>query len=143
MHQLLAEGAEIKAFDPAAIGRAREVFGSQIEFAQSAYEVAEGSDALLVLTDWEEFAHLDLNVIREKLKYPIVVDGRNLYNRQTMAEAGLIYYSVGRTPAGLEHLTGAALARVAERQPCYAARHATRAQEPRHHVANDANPSNR
>jgi UDPglucose 6-dehydrogenase len=112
MQQLLAEGAEIKAFDPAALNRAREVFGSRIVFAQSAYEVAEGSDALLVLTDWEEFAHLDLNLIREKLKYPIVIDGRNLYNQHDMANAGLIYYSVGRPPVGLEQLTEAALGRV-------------------------------
>jgi UDPglucose 6-dehydrogenase len=66
---------------------------------------------LLVLTDWEEFAHLDLNLIRGKLKYPIVVDGRNLYAPQAMANAGLIYHSVGRTPVRLERLAEAAVGR--------------------------------
>ncbi len=111
IQQLLAEGAEIKAFDPAAMSRAQEIFGSQIAFADSAYDVADGSDALLLLTDWEEFAHLDLNLIREKLKYPIVVDGRNLYAPQAMANAGLIYHSVGRTPVRLERLTEAPVGR--------------------------------
>jgi UDPglucose 6-dehydrogenase len=111
IHRLLAEGADIKAFDPAAMGRAKEVFGSNISFVQNAYDVVEGSDALLVLTDWEEFAHLDLNIIREKLTYPIVIDGRNLYSQQSMANAGLIYYSVGREPVRLERLTEASLGR--------------------------------
>jgi UDPglucose 6-dehydrogenase len=109
IQELLAEGAEIKVFDPAAMGRAREIFGSQITFARDAYEVASKSDGLLILTDWEEFSQLDLQVIREKLTYPIVIDGRNLYNKERMAEAGLIYHSVGRPSVNLERLTEASL----------------------------------
>lgn len=107
--QLLAEGAEVKTYDPAAMRRAHEIFGSQIVFAENAYDAADGCDALLLLTDWEEFTHLDLNLIREKLKYPIVIDGRNLYTPQTMANAGLVYHSIGRTPVRMEHLTEAPL----------------------------------
>ena len=55
-----------------------------------------GSDALLILTEWKEFASLNLNRVRDLLKYPIVIDGRNLYNPSEVADAGLIYYSVGR-----------------------------------------------
>ncbi|HYU47263.1 MAG TPA: UDP-glucose/GDP-mannose dehydrogenase family protein [Terriglobales bacterium] len=107
IHELLAEGAEVKAFDPAATGRARQIFGSQVTFANDAYEVADNSDALLILTDWEEFSELDLNVIREKLNYPIVIDGRNLYNRQKMSKAGLVYHSIGRPSVDLERLAAA------------------------------------
>jgi UDPglucose 6-dehydrogenase len=96
IHQLLAEGAVIKVFDPAAMDRARSLFGSQVSFAEDPYEAAEHADALLILTDWEEFSHLDLNVLRGKLNYPIVIDGRNLYNPHKMAEAGLTYHSIGR-----------------------------------------------
>jgi len=104
IQDLLAEGAEIKAYDPAAMGRARKLFGPQVSFVKNAYEAAEKSDGLLILTEWEEFAQLDLDMIREKLNYPIIIDGRNLYRRQQMLEAGLIYHSIGRPPANLERL---------------------------------------
>src|SRR5258706_4840870 len=60
------------------------------------YGAAEGCDALLVLTEWKEFANLDLDRVRSVLKYPIVIDGRNLYDPKEMADAGLLYYSIGR-----------------------------------------------
>jgi UDPglucose 6-dehydrogenase len=107
IHELLAEGAGVKAFDPAAAGRARQIFGSQVTLAKDAYEAADGSDALLILTDWEEFSDLDLNAIRERLNYPIVIDGRNLYKPQEMNEAGLVYHSIGRPSVNLERLAAA------------------------------------
>src|ERR1700758_5559519 len=76
---LLQEGCKITAYDPAAMERAREAVPSGITFANSAYEAAHGADALLILTEWEEFANLDLTRVRRELKYPIVIDGRNLY----------------------------------------------------------------
>ena len=76
--------------------RAKEVIPSGLTFANSAYEAAHGSDALVILTEWEEFANLDLNRLRQELKYPIVIDGRNLYDPEVMAAHGFTYYSVGR-----------------------------------------------
>src|SRR5712691_5093729 len=96
---LLQEGCQISAYDPAAMDRAREVLNSRVEFAGSAYEAATGADALLILTEWEEFALLDLERLNEKLKYPIVIDCRNLYHPDVMAQHGFTYYSVGRLPA--------------------------------------------
>ena len=96
---LLQEGCKITAYDPAAMERAQEVMNSGIKFADSAYEAATGADALLILTEWEEFANLDLDRLNQELKYPIVIDGRNLYDPEVMAAHGFTYYSVGR--AGL------------------------------------------
>jgi len=93
---LLQEGSKITAYDPAAMERTQETMSSGITFANSAYEAAHGTDALLILTEWEEFANLDLNRLRNELKYPIVIDGRNLYDPEVMAAHGFTYYSVGR-----------------------------------------------
>ncbi|MGO8795899.1 MAG: UDP-glucose dehydrogenase family protein [Candidatus Sulfotelmatobacter sp.] len=107
---LLQEGCKITAYDPAAMERAQEVMASGIKFASSAYEAAHAADALLILTEWEEFANLDLPRLRQELKYPIVIDGRNLYDPEAMAAQGFTYYSVGRAathpedaPAGLKN----------------------------------------
>jgi UDPglucose 6-dehydrogenase len=99
---LLQEGCTIAAYDPAAMDRAREVLNSKAEFVDNPYEAASGADALLILTEWEEFATLDLDLVQQRLKYPIVIDGRNLYEPAAMAARGFTYYSVGRsaeTPA--------------------------------------------
>jgi len=93
---LLQEGCKITAYDPAAMDRTREVIGSSIKFANSAYEASHDADALLILTEWEEFANLDLKRIRQELRYPIVIDGRNLYDPEVMAAQGFTYYSIGR-----------------------------------------------
>ena len=93
---LLQEGCQIATYDPAAASRAREVLNSSVEFANSPYEAAAGADALLILTEWEEFALLDLDRLHKKLKYPIVIDGRNLYDPGMMAARGFTYYSIGR-----------------------------------------------
>ena len=73
-------------------------------YATDPYAVAAQSDALIILTEWKEFASLDLHKLRSLLKYPIVIDGRNLYDPKRMAEAGLMYHSIGRAPSGPEHL---------------------------------------
>ena len=93
---LLQEGSKITAYDPAAMERAQEILGSSVKLANSPYEAARDADALLILTEWEEFSHLDLNRIRQELRYPIVIDGRNLYDPEAMAAQGFTYYSVGR-----------------------------------------------
>jgi UDPglucose 6-dehydrogenase len=96
---LLQEGCQITAYDPAATERAREVLKSSVEFVNNAYEAASDADALLILTEWEEFAALDLKRLQKQMKYSIVIDGRNLYDPEIMATAGFAYYSVGRQPA--------------------------------------------
>src|SRR6266403_3210597 len=96
VQELLQEGCQIAAYDPAAMERAREVLNSKTEFVSNPYEAASGADALLILTEWEEFAGLDLDRLQQQLKYPIVIDGRNLYEPEAMAARGFTYYSVGR-----------------------------------------------
>ncbi len=100
MESLLREGCRISAYDPAAIAQAKAVLtSSSIRFAEDAYDAAHNADALLILTDWEEFANLDLQRIRKELRHPVVVDGRNLYRPEQMVKAGLMYSSVGRPDA--------------------------------------------
>lgn len=99
VEKLLAEGSQVVAYDPAAVERAREVLPGGIQYAESVYDAADNADAALILTDWEEFAALDLKSLHSRLKYPIVIDGRNLFRPDEMSEAGFIYLSVGRTDA--------------------------------------------
>jgi UDPglucose 6-dehydrogenase len=105
VQELLREGCRICAYDPAAMERAKEVLKAGVEFAADAYEAARGADALLILTEWEEFAALDLERLRTLVKYPIVLDGRNLYDPAVMVEHGFSYYSVGRPAALTEEST--------------------------------------
>jgi UDPglucose 6-dehydrogenase len=100
---LLAEGCHIVAFDPAAMESAKRVLADSVVYADDAYSAAKGSDALLILTEWKEFAALDLSRIRELLNYPIVLDGRNLYSPKQVAAAGLDYYSMGRATVKISH----------------------------------------
>jgi UDPglucose 6-dehydrogenase len=104
VQELLREGCHLCVYDPAAMERAKEVLKSSVEFASDAYEAAKGVDALLILTEWEEFASLDLERLRAVVKYPIVLDGRNLYDPAVMVENGFSYYSVGRPAALAEDL---------------------------------------
>jgi UDPglucose 6-dehydrogenase len=77
--------------------KATDVLPSEdVHYAKDPYEAASECDALLILTEWKDFANLDLRKIRLLLKHPIVIDGRNLYKTDRMTSAGLIYYSVGR-----------------------------------------------
>ncbi|MGA8763022.1 MAG: nucleotide sugar dehydrogenase, partial [Candidatus Sulfotelmatobacter sp.] len=106
---LLQEGCKITAYDPAAMERTQESITSTIKFADTAYEAAKGADALLILTEWEEFANLDLDRLHKELKYPIVIDGRNLYDPELMAAHGFTYYSVGRAASHPEGIPAAIL----------------------------------
>jgi UDPglucose 6-dehydrogenase len=101
VEMLLGEGCAIAAFDPAAMKRTEERLppGDMLRYVDSAYEAAKDADALLILTDWTEFAALDLNRLNRILRYPIVLDGRNLYDPQVMARHGFTYISIGRPAA--------------------------------------------
>src|SRR4051812_1279243 len=96
---LIKEGCSVVAYDPAAMEKSREILNSSVTYTDSAYGAAKGADALLILTDWEEFAALDLERMMAVLKFPVVIDGRNLYSPKRMAEAGFTYVSVGRPDA--------------------------------------------
>jgi UDPglucose 6-dehydrogenase len=93
---LLREGCVITAYDPAAMARAAEELPSTVQFASDPYQALQGADACLMLTEWEDFMALDLDRVRKLLRYPIVIDGRNLFNPAQMEAADLNYYSVGR-----------------------------------------------
>ena len=103
IRSLIEEGCQITAFDPAAMEKAKSLLCEKVNYAPDAYTAAQGADALLILTEWKEFASLDLTRIRELLTYPIVLDGRNLYTSEEMTRAGLNYYSVGRAPLEISH----------------------------------------
>jgi UDPglucose 6-dehydrogenase len=102
IQSLLQEGCQISAYDPAAQERAKEALNSSVTMADDAYKAARGADGLLILTEWEEFAALDLKRLKTELKYPIIIDGRNLYDPEVMAAEGFTYYSVGRPAASPE-----------------------------------------
>lgn len=102
---LLAEGCMVVAYDPAAMTLAKDELppSAVMEYASSAYAAAADADALVILTDWPEFAVLDLPRMKETLRYPIVIDGRNLYDPEFMAACGMTYVSVGRPTAKPAH----------------------------------------
>src|SRR5271168_2340521 len=101
IQMLLASGCSVVAYDPAAMERAREVLpaGPQLAYADDSYAAAQDADALLVLTDWAEFAALDLDRLKATMRYPIVIDGRNLFEPAVMADHGFTYLSIGRPTA--------------------------------------------
>ena len=113
VEMLLAEGCFIAAFDPAAMKRTEEVLpaGPHLRYVNDAYTAAADADALLILTDWPEFASLDLSHLNQTLRYPIIIDGRNLYDPQVMLQHGFTYLSIGRPdahPARSMSIVGAA-----------------------------------
>jgi UDPglucose 6-dehydrogenase len=101
VEMLLAEGCSIVAYDPAAMKRAEAELpaSTQMRYATDVDDAARDADALLILTDWAEFATLDLAKLHTTLRYPIVIDGRNLYDPQVMTDHGFTYMSIGRPSA--------------------------------------------
>jgi UDPglucose 6-dehydrogenase len=98
--ELLAAGAEVVAHDPVAMHETERRIGQRIRYATNGYEALEGADALVVVTEWNEYRHPDFDRIRRTLKTPMVVDGRNLYDAARMRGLGFLYDSIGRgTPA--------------------------------------------
>jgi UDPglucose 6-dehydrogenase len=94
--ELLDSGMNIKAYDPEAAGPARAALDGRIETLSNGYAALDGADALVIFTDWQEFRNPDFQVIAEKLKKPVIFDGRNLYDPRVVKKAGIEYYSVGR-----------------------------------------------
>lgn len=95
IHQLIAEGARVRAYDPEAMEKARPLL-PQIEFTKSAYEAAQDSEALLIATEWDEFRTLDWERVRDSMARPLILDGRNLLSPKDMKAFGFEYRSFGR-----------------------------------------------
>ena len=96
---LLDEGVSVCAHDPAAMHHARALLGNRIDYAETNYEALTDADALVVVTDWNEYRHPDFERVKRTLKQPVIVDGRNLYDVEKMRELGVRYHSIGRPPA--------------------------------------------
>ena len=101
---LLSTGAKVVANDPAAIEEARKIWGDSIEFKDYYYDVLEGLDALLILTEWNDYRRPDFERMKSLMKHPVIFDGRNVYNSQKMDQAGFEYYSIGR-PNNINKIT--------------------------------------
>jgi len=97
---LAARGAKIRAFDPVAMESAGKILGDAIEYAPGNYECLEGADALVIVTEWNEFRHPDFEKMKELMREPVVFDGRNLFTPERMLRRGFVYYSVGRNSVG-------------------------------------------
>jgi UDPglucose 6-dehydrogenase len=93
---LVARGAKVRAFDPEAMKIARTIFGSRITYAAGAYEALAGAEALLIVTEWNEFRRPDFARMKRLMKTPVIFDGRNIYNPASMRGLGFTYYSIGR-----------------------------------------------
>jgi len=96
IERLLALGAKVQVFDPAAMGVARTLLGTRVTYASTSYAALDGADALAVITEWNEFREPDFPKMRKLMKSPVIFDGRNIYSRETMKTNGFTYYSIGR-----------------------------------------------
>ncbi len=95
---LLRAGAEVHAHDPEALTEAQRLFGNRVHYHRVNYDALKGADALLVITEWNEFRRPDFERMRQLMKHPVVFDGRNIYDPHEMRALGFTYYSVGRRP---------------------------------------------
>ena len=89
-------GATVRAYDPEAMGEAKKILGDTIAYCDDAYAAIDGADVLLIITEWDAFRALDLKRARDLLTQPVIVDLRNIYRPDDMAEKGWSYYSIGR-----------------------------------------------
>jgi len=96
---LLGAGATVTASDPEAIGEAKVCFGDRIRYEKHPMRAVEGADALILVTEWSEFRHPDLEELRELLRQPVLFDGRNIWSPSRMREAGFTYYGIGNDHA--------------------------------------------
>ncbi len=98
INRLLELGAKVVAYDPVAMKNAGYYFKDSIQYAEDEYSALKGSDALLVVTEWNEFRNPDFNQMKSALIQPLVFDGRNIFEPEKMKELGFTYYSIGRKP---------------------------------------------
>ena len=92
---LLEAGATVSAFDPEAVKETRRMIGDRIRYADNALATCEGADALILVTEWSEFRHLDLDEIKRRLKHQVLFDGRNIWDGERVRAQGFTYYGIG------------------------------------------------
>jgi UDPglucose 6-dehydrogenase len=95
IHLLQSEGAHVQTYDPVAMVNA-DLYLPNVTLCQDAYEAAQGVDALVIVTDWNEFKHLSLPRLKESMRQPVIVDGRNIYDPERMRSLGFVYRGIGR-----------------------------------------------
>ena len=98
VRRLVDLGVEVRAYDPVATGNAQRVLPSSVTYCDSAHVAAEGADAVVLLTEWNEFKLLNLERLRGVMRRPVIFDGRNLWEPERMRRLGFEYYSIGRRP---------------------------------------------
>jgi UDPglucose 6-dehydrogenase len=98
INSLLEQGATVRATDPEALKEAQHHFGDKIEYFQHPYDALEGADALLLVTEWSEFRNPDFALMKERLKRPVIFDGRNIFPKAELARLGFVYYPIGSNP---------------------------------------------
>lgn len=96
INSLLEAGARIKAHDPIALTRAKFIYNGRVEFFENNYEALKGAEALLIITEWNEFRKPDFARMKSIMKKPLILDGRNIYDPKEMRDAGFTYYGIGR-----------------------------------------------
>ena len=101
LHALVEQGATVRAFDPVAMDNARDLLPAEVQYCTDAYDAATGADALVILTEWNQFRSLDLARLKTLLARPLVLDLRNVYDPEKMREAGFQYDSVGRAASAV------------------------------------------
>lgn len=99
--ELVKLGAKISAYDPAAMENAKFYLDEILDYCDDQYEALNDAEALLILTEWNEFRNPDFEKIKNELKAPIIFDGRNIFDVEKMEELGFVYYSIGRRPIGV------------------------------------------
>ncbi len=95
IHELTAAGATVRAYDPVAMDVARGILPA-VQMCHDPYEAASGCDAVIIVTEWNEFKQIDLEKLKSLLKTPIIMDARNLYDPARMKEMGFTYRAIGR-----------------------------------------------
>jgi UDPglucose 6-dehydrogenase len=98
IQQLLKAGVTIRAYDPAAMEEMKRKIGTTIKYVDNNYDALKGADALLVLTEWNDFRRPDFDRMKGLMKQAVVFDGRNVYDPRVMEEKGFVYYGIGRSP---------------------------------------------
>ena len=112
INELLKRGAKIRAFDPKAIESAYNIWGGQIYYAKNSYDTLEGADAMLLLTEWNEFRRPDFDRMKSLMKIPVIFDGRNQYEAERMIQRGFEYYCIGRKPVESRDILNTSLSQV-------------------------------
>ena len=95
---LLDAGVRVQAHDPVALPVARRMFGERIAYCDNSYDALRDADALLIVTEWNEFHQPDFERMKQLMRRPVIFDGRNLYELPAMQSLGFTYYAVGRPP---------------------------------------------